>query len=112
MIYDSAIKIDLNMDLDTNTNINQYVKLCIPYISKNTNIDINYMKQKMDSLNIGIVGRIDIIKNQKYNTIFIWFYKWHTSELAKNILQKLQNGNEINVVYEFPWFWKVRLCYY
>lgn len=89
---------------------NQYIKLCIPYIVGN--IDIDLIKSKMEQLKLGLVGRIDVIKNKNYNTIFIWFSKWHTNKLAIEFLDKLKNGNEFNIVYEFPWFWKVRLCYY
>ena len=89
---------------------NQFIKLCIPYIVGN--INVNFIKEKFEMLSIGKINRIDIIRNKNYNTIFIWFSKWFENDLACRILKQLQNGNEFNIVYEFPWFWKVRLCYY
>ena len=57
-------------------------------------------------------GEINTItmKTKKENTsVFIYFKKWNIdSPNVKQIHEKIVKGEEINLVYDFPWFWKCR----
>jgi len=84
--------------------------LCIPRVS--TNINELQIRKIFDNLELGIIDRIDLVikyshNGEKYNRIFIHFHKWFQDGNAKRARERLLLGNEIKVMYDEPWFWKI-----
>jgi hypothetical protein len=84
--------------------------LCIP----RTDIDISepFVRNIFNNLNIGIIGRIDLVKKQNekggyYMRIFIHINKWYNTENAHIAKERLLNGKDIKIIYDDPWFWKI-----
>ena len=84
--------------------------LCIPRVF--SHINESKIRKTFDALNMGIIGRIDIIKpqlqkEQTYNRVFIHYKKWFSEGNATIAKERLLNGQDIKVIYDEPWFWKV-----
>ena len=84
--------------------------LCIPRVYPN--IDERRIRQTFDDLNLGIIERVDIVrktteKGEKCNRVFIHFSRWFSSKNADTARERLLNGQDIKVIYDDPWFWKV-----
>jgi len=84
--------------------------LCIPRTYPN--IDANRITQILNELELGEIDRIDIVskysnKGEKFNRIFVHFKYWFSNSNADTARERLLNGNEIKIIYDDPWFWKV-----
>jgi len=84
--------------------------ICIPRVFPN--IDEKIIRGIFDSLNMGDIARVDIVrrKNEKgdnFNRVFIHWKQWNNSENANKSRERLLNGKEIKIIYNDPWFWKV-----
>jgi len=84
--------------------------LCIPRVYPN--IDERCIYRIFDDLKLGDIDRIDIVrtnnsKGEKCNRVFIHFTRWYNSRNADTARERLLNGNDIKVIYDEPWFWKV-----
>jgi len=84
--------------------------LCIPRVYPN--IDERRIRKTFDDLNLGIIERVDIVrkttdKGEKCNRVFIHFNRWFNSRNADTARERLLNGQDIKVIYDDPWFWKV-----
>lgn len=84
--------------------------LCIPRVYPN--IDERSIYRIFDDLKLGDIDRIDIVrgnnsKGEKCNRVFIHFTRWYNSRNADTARERLLNGNDIKVIYDEPWFWKV-----
>jgi hypothetical protein len=85
--------------------------LCIPRVFPN--ITEETIKKIFEDLELGIIDRIDIISKysqtgERFNRIFIHFKRWFIKDgNANKARQRLLSGNEIKVIYDEPWFWKV-----
>jgi len=84
--------------------------LCIPRVF--SNIDERRIYRIFDDLGLGDIGRINIVrgnnaKGEKCNRVFIHFTRWYNSRNADTARERLLNGNDIKVIYDDPWFWKV-----
>lgn len=84
--------------------------LCIPRI--NPDIKEAQIRKIINGLNIGIIERIDIVKKitkreEDFNRAFIHFKKWNTNENAVKARERVINGNDIKVIYDEPWYWKI-----
>lgn len=82
--------------------------LCIPRVF--TNINEQQIRKIFEDLELGIVDRIDIVSKysqsgEKYNRVFIHFKRWFNEQNA--VRQRLLAGNDIKIMYDEPWFWKV-----
>ena len=100
----------LNMTSQVNSATLQALSLCIPRVF--SNIDEKRIRSIFTELNIGIIDRVDLVskmteKGEKYNRVFIHFSKWFANENAKTAHSRLQEGKEIKIIYDDPWFWKV-----
>lgn len=83
------------------------IVLCIPRV-------FNYIcdrdiRDTLNSLNIGIIEKIDILrtKDKGFNRVFIHFSKWHDTDNAIIVKDRLLNGKDVKIIYDSPWFWKV-----
>jgi len=89
--------------------------ICIPRLPQMTNWKkIKYSFEKL--LGIGTVKRVEIVnrntkKGVPYQSAYISFYKWTSTEQATAIRERLYAGQHINVVYDegSPWFWRCTL---
>ena len=83
------------------------LSICIPSIERNiTSFDI---KKTFEKLDIGKINRVTVKKKNKHCTAFIYLQAWNIkSKNAKIFYQKIIEGEEVNLIYEFPWFWKCR----
>jgi hypothetical protein len=83
--------------------------ICIPSISKD--IKKNYIFDVFVRLKLGYIKKIDFKYNKKKdnNIVIIYFAFWYNNERVNNIRTKLLNGKDINLVYNFPHYWKCLL---
>lgn len=57
-------------------------------------------------LDIGSVGKIEMIKQGKFNRVIVHFKYWYKNARATETRERLLDGKEIKIVYSDPWFWK------
>ena len=84
--------------------------LCIPRVF--SNIGEARIRRIFDELNMGEIDRVDIVsktteKGEKFNRIFIHLKRWSTDGNAEKARQRLLNGQDIKIIYDDPWFWKI-----
>lgn len=84
--------------------------LCIPRVHRN--INETRIRNIFDELNMGTIERIDIVskkndKENKFNRVFIHYHEWNDSENAVIARERLLEGNDIKIIYDEPWFWKI-----
>ena len=46
-------------------------------------------------------------QGKSYKVAYIHFNNWADTEFANSIKNKIISGEEIKIVYDFPWYWKV-----
>ena len=62
--------------------------------------------------NLGFVERVDVVNKGKFKTAYVHFAagKWNMrSYEAREFLNQLQAGKEVQFVYDEPWFWKLSI---
>lgn len=84
--------------------------LCIPRVF--TNISEQQIRSVFYALKLGHIGCIDIVnkiseRGEHFNRVFIHFERWFDTENAFSALKLLNEGKDIKVIYDDPWFWKV-----
>lgn len=84
--------------------------LCIP--RTDVNISEPFVRNIFNNLNIGNIGRIDLVKKQnekgsQYMRVFIHINKWYNTENSFIAKKRLLNGKDIKIIYDDPWFWKI-----
>ena len=77
-----------------------------------SNIDEKRIRSVFYALKLGHIGRIDIVnktseRGERFNRVFIHFERWFDTENALSALKLLNEGKDIKVIYDDPWFWKV-----
>lgn len=81
------------------------MSICIPSFC-GTKQDI---KETFKKIQIGTINDIQIKQKGKFKVGFIYLDKWNLEDIRiKRIYKLLSDGEEINLVYNFPWFWKCR----
>ncbi len=84
--------------------------ICIPRVF------INITKSRVEAifrrLDFGELERVDMITKEnangdKYQRVFVHFKKWADNEDASTARQMLLSDQEVKVVYDDPWFWKL-----
>ncbi len=93
-------------------NINTSFSLCIPRII--SSVSDQTINDIISRINLGKLNRIDIIKrkNEKgnfYKRVFIHFDYWDNNDIALKAKERLLEGKDIKIVYDYPWFWKISL---
>ena len=83
---------------------------CIP--RTDVNISEQIVRNIFNKLNIGSIGRIDMVKKQnekggQYMRIFVHINKWYNTENSFIAKERLLNGKDIKIIYDDPWFWKI-----
>jgi hypothetical protein len=84
--------------------------LCIPRVF--SNIGEKRIRSVFYALKLGHIGRIDVVsktseRGERFNRVFIHFERWFDTENAQSALKLLNEGKDIKVIYDEPWFWKV-----
>ena len=78
--------------------------LCLPKIEKSTT--------KMQLFNVfnkykfGNIKKIDLISISQNKRAFIHYQTWNNNEKNNIIKGYLDDGLDIKIIYNFPWFWK------
>jgi hypothetical protein len=88
------------------------ISLCIPRVFPN--IGEARIRRIFDELFLGNIARIDIVptsneRGERFNRVFIHFDMFFRNENAQQALARLNEGKEIKIIYDGPWFWKVSL---
>jgi len=78
--------------------------LCLPKIDSNTTK--NQISNIFNQYNFGFIKKIDLITISQSKRAFIHYEKWNNNEKNKKIKSYLDDGLDIKIIYEFPWFWK------
>jgi hypothetical protein len=84
--------------------MNNCLNICIPRI--NNTIQRGFIQKTLYKLNIGDVKSIKIVGSGDKRTVFINFNRWYDNVRANYIYGRLVKEESVNIVYEFPWFWK------
>jgi len=86
--------------------------LCIPRVF--ANIDEHRIRRIFEDLDIGVISRVDIVRGKpcsnvkdQHNRVFIHFSRWYNTMSAESARERLLNGQDLKVIYDDPWFWKV-----
>lgn len=98
-----------------NCSRDQLISLCIPKADKSVcEKDIRELFKK---LNFGSIDRVDFVSwkksvnqpanNNRFVRVFVHFKSWNDS--ASEIRTQLLNGSVYNIVYNFPWYWKIMI---
>lgn len=86
--------------------------ICIPRVFPN--ITWQRVKGIFEELGLGTVDRVDMVnktndKGQKYKRVFVHFKHWNRDETAQQVREKLLSGDQVKIVYDEPWFWKIAM---
>ena len=81
--------------------------LCIPRIFGD--INESQIRTTFEQLNFGKIDKVVIVrkKNENFNIAFVYYRKWYDNENAQRAISRLENNQDIKIVYDTPWFWKV-----
>ena len=88
----------------------QIPTLCIPRVF--ANIKEERIRKIFEELMLGSIDKIDIIpadKDGKFNRVYVHFRTWAHNDNAILARIRLDEGKEIKIIYDDPWFWKVSL---
>jgi hypothetical protein len=98
------------VNFQNNSDPNHGVSIVIPRMFNNLNW--RRVKQLFVQANFGFVERVDVVAKGDHKTAYVHFApgKWNMrSHEARHFLTKLQNGEEVQLVYDDPWYWKIRI---
>jgi hypothetical protein len=75
------------------------------------NIHEKRIRGIIGALNIGKIDHIDIKpwdnkEGKSFNKVYVHLI-WNTDKETEKIVSRLQEGKDIKLVYDDPWFWKV-----
>lgn len=85
--------------------------ICIPRVFPN--ISDKRIFAIFRELRVGFVERIDMVPQvgkdgKEYNKVFIHFKHWFLNdETACAMRERLLDGEQVKIVYDEPWFWKI-----
>jgi len=109
-ISSATIEFKMTTTIDFRTMPANVPSLCIPRVFPN--IDERRIRGIFDTLNMGEIARVDIIrrktdKGENFNRVFIHWRRWNDNANANQARERLLNGKEIKIIYDDPWFWKI-----
>jgi hypothetical protein len=84
--------------------------LCIPRVFPN--ITDERVWTVFNELELGTISRIDMVPRETtngdfYQRVFIHFKEWSSDDSTTAIRQRLVDKQEIKIIYDDPWYWKV-----
>lgn len=100
----------INCPIDLHYLAENQPSLCIPRVF--TDITSEFIRKTIEQVGLGKVARVDLLerrspKGEVYQRAFIHFEKWHWNPNAQDARKRLITGNDIKIVYNNPWFWKI-----
>ena len=80
--------------------------ICIPRLEKT--ITKKMVNEVFKKYNFGNIDRIDVVNSgPNSKRAFIHFKNWNlNSSIAKDVYTRLKNNQKVNIIHQFPWFWK------
>jgi len=96
--------------VDLSTLPSSVPSMCIPRVFKN--ITEERIRRVLEQLNLGDIERVDMVQKRndggnEFQRVFIHFKRWYKNADADKARERLLTGNEIKIVYDDPWFWKI-----
>lgn len=96
--------------LDLSTFSASAPSICIPRVFPN--ITQARVEAIFRNLGFGELEKVDMVKKtnakgEKFQRVFIHFKQWNDDEQTCQARQMLLNDQEVKVVYDDPWFWKL-----
>jgi hypothetical protein len=85
--------------------------ICIPRVFPN--ISDRRIFAIFRELRVGFVEKIDMVPREgkdgkQYNMVFVKFRNWFVTDEASNAMrERLLSGEQVKIVYDESWFWKV-----
>lgn len=81
--------------------------ICIPKVD--LHVKIEYIKSVFEKLSWGNIEKVTEIvhKNDKHSKRIIISLDWKNNEEMNVIKEKLRSGENYNIVYNLPWYWKI-----
>jgi hypothetical protein len=91
--------------------LNSEPSICIPRLFMNITEE-RVMNVFADLFGDKAIDRIDMIERknkngESYKRAFVHFNYWPRREQATEVRLKLLNGDEVKIVYDEPWFWRI-----
>ena len=87
------------------------IDLCIPRVDAGTSL--SFIKEKLNSLNIGYVQRIyeTPLRNDTTQKRILFKFCWNTKSSSYIQLKELLSkpDGSLKVVYDMPWYWKITI---
>ena len=96
--------------LDLSTFSASAPSICIPRVFPN--ITKARVEAIFRNLGFGELEQVDMVKKtnakgEKYQRVFVHFKQWNDDEQTRQARQMILNDQQVKVVYDDPWFWKL-----
>ena len=88
----------------------EQLSICIARTHKN--ITSQRVRDTFRRLNLGCIDNVDVVSKttkdgEPFVAIYIHFSNWnHDNPEAKKFREKIMKGEQVNIFYDGPWFWK------
>ena len=79
--------------------------LCIPRVF--SNITEARIRKTFEDIFIGRIEKIDIIKKEKFNCVFVHLSWNNNTSDALYVRNQVMTGKDVKIIYEKDWFWMV-----
>lgn len=81
------------------------ISICIPRLDRFSSRKT--IHNVLEKYKLGSINRIDIVGWGEVRRAFIHFESWNeTHPPAKNILDRLNKMEKVNIIHSFPWYWR------
>ena len=100
----SNINNNTSQQIDFNLLPKNIPSLCIPRVFPN--ISEARIRKTFEDIFIGRIEKIDIIKGDKFNRVFVHLI-WNNTADALYVRNQVMTGKDVKVVYDKQWFWMV-----
>ena len=100
----SNINNNTSQQIDFNLLPKNIPSLCIPRVFPN--ISEARIRKTFEDIFIGRIEKIDIIKGDKFNRVFVHL-SWNNTPDALYVRNQVMTGKDVKVVYDGPWYWMV-----
>ena len=87
--------------------LNVYIPRVFKNISKRRILAIFFQ------LNLGYIQDVIIVPhNDTFNSVYVYFSSWNDDENTQTVYSELESRREVKIMYDVPWYWKIRGCNY
>jgi hypothetical protein len=93
-----------NSHIDFNLLPKNIPSLCIPRVFPN--ISEARIRKTFEDIFIGRIEKIDIIKGDKFNRVFVHLI-WNNTSDALYVRNQVMTGKDVKVVYDKQWYWMI-----